>query len=88
MVWAIKFSEQSLKQLKKLDKKAQVKIFDYMESRVSTSVNPRQFGKALSYNKVGLWRYRIDDYRVICKIIDAEIVVLVLSIGHRKNIYD
>jgi len=50
--------------------------------------NPRNFGKQLSGDKAGLWRYRIEDFRVICRLQDEKLTVLVLAVGHRKEIYD
>jgi mRNA interferase RelE/StbE len=86
--WTINFSEVALKQLKKLDKQVTKRIIDYLENRISTAEDPKLQGKALSYNKSGLWRYRVGDYRVICQINDETITILVLGIGHRKDIYD
>lgn len=88
MSWTINFSEVALKQLKKLDKQATIRIIDYLEKRISITEDPKQQGKALAYNKSGLWRYRVGDYRVICQIDDKTITILVLEIGHRKDIYD
>lgn len=87
MDWKIKFSEFSQKQIKKLDKTIAKKIINYLKERVTTQSDPRTFGKPLLHDKSGLWRYRVDDYRIICKIEDKELVVLVLRLGHRKNIY-
>jgi mRNA interferase RelE/StbE len=56
-----------------------------MRERVTE--NPRNFGKELSANKAGLWRYRFADIRIVCKIDDAIVTVLVLRVGHRKNVY-
>jgi len=50
--------------------------------------NPRNFGKQLSGDKAGLWRYRIEDFRVICRLQDDTLVVLVVAVGHRKEVYD
>jgi len=86
--WTINFSEVALKQLKKLDKSMAKRIIDYLDKRISTAKNPKQQGKALAYNKAGLWRYRVGDYRIICQINDETITILVLQIGHRKEIYD
>ena len=88
MTWTINFSEVALKQLKKLDQSMAKRIIDYLDKRVSTARDPKQHGKALAYNKAGLWRYRVGDYRVICQINDETITILVLQIGHRKEIYD
>lgn len=88
MTWTINFSEVALKQLRKLDKQVTKRIIDYLEKRISTAENPKEQGKALTYNKSGLWRYRIGDYRIICQINDETITILVLEVGHRKDIYD
>lgn len=88
MAWKIKFSEFSLKQIKKLDKAIAKKIIRYLKDRVISQRDPRTFGKPLLHDKSGLWRYRVDDYRIICKIEDEGLVVLVLRLGHRKDIYE
>lgn len=75
------------KDLKKLDKSIQKKVSAYLDE-VAELENPRSRGKGLSSNLHGLWRYRVGDYRILCKIKDEELIILVLEVGHRKNIYD
>ena len=82
----IEYTETARKQLRKLDRAMQKRILDYMDE-VALLENPRSRGKALVENMRGLWRYRIGDYRVICEIQEARIIISVLKIGHRKNIY-
>ena len=82
----IEYTETSRKQLTKLDKTMQKRILDYMDE-VGHLENPRSRGKAFVDNMRGLWRYRIGDYRVICEIQESRIIISVLKIGHRKNIY-
>lgn len=82
----IEYTETARKQLKKLDKAMQKRILDYMDE-VALLENPRSRGKALVENMRGLWRYRVGDYRVICEIQESRIIISVLKIGHRKNIY-
>ena len=82
----IEYTETSRKQLTKLDKTMQKRILDYMDE-VGQLDNPRSRGKALVDNMRGLWRYRVGDYRVICEIQDSKIIISVLKIGHRTNIY-
>ena len=82
----IEYTETARKQLKKLDKTMQKRILDYMDE-VALLENPRSRGKALVENMRGLWRYRVGDYRVICEIQEARIIISMLKIGHRKNIY-
>ncbi len=82
----IQYTETARKQLEKLDKTIQKRILDYMDE-VGRLENPRSRGKALVENMRGLWRYRVGDYRVICEIQESRIIISVLKIGHRKNIY-
>jgi len=86
--WQVEWDERALKELKKIDKQAQKDIIGYLKKRILTEESPRRFGKALVGNKVGLWRYRIKDYRLICNIEDGNLVVLVLRASHRKNVYE
>ena len=87
MAWVIKWDKRALKELKKLDRPIQKKILHFLNTRIAPLENPRVSGKPLSYEKYGLWRYRLDDYRVICKIEDTDIVIIVMQVGHRKNVY-
>ena len=82
----VEYTETARKQLKKLDKTMQKRILDYMDE-VGRLENPRSRGKALVENMRGLWRYRVGDYRVICEIQESRIIISVLKIGHRKDIY-
>ncbi|MBQ7668072.1 MAG: type II toxin-antitoxin system RelE/ParE family toxin [Clostridia bacterium] len=87
MKYKVLFTERALKQFKKLDINVSSLIFGWIEKNIEGSSNPRMFGKALTGNKTGQWRYRIGDYRLLCEIRDKEIVALVLEVGHRKEIY-
>jgi mRNA interferase RelE/StbE len=86
--WTIQFRPSALKELKKLDKPTQKKILKFLNTRISPLDNPRIFGKALSYDKHGLWRYRVEDFRIICSINDETVLILVMQVGHRKKIYN
>ena len=88
MVYKVLFTERAKKQLKKLDKHIAALIIGWLEKNIEGSENPRVHGKGLVENKSGQWRYRVGDYRIICEIQDAEVIVLVLEIGHRRDIYE
>lgn len=88
MKYKVIFSDGALKQLKKIDRHIATLIIGWIEKNLNGTTNPRQFGKALMGNKAGQWRYRIGEYRVICKIIDKQVTILVLEIGHRRNVYE
>ena len=81
------YSEKFLKEVKKIDKHVQKKIFDYMDE-VAKLDDPRVRGKALVGNLAGFWRYRVGDYRVLCRIKENELIIFVVEVGHRKEIYE
>ena len=87
MAWNVDFLETAKKQLRQLDRQWQSAILDYMEDEIAPLSDPRSRGKSLTSNKRGLWRYRVGDYRVICKIEDDKLLILVLNVGHRRKIY-
>ena len=82
----ILYTPQATKEFLKLDKPVQKKIKSYMEE-VSQLENPPVRGKALVGNISGLWRYRVMDYRILCRIEDDKLIITVVSVGHRKEIY-
>ena len=88
MAWTIEYDPRAVKDLKKLDRKIQREILDYMDDRIATAKDPRAFGKPLRASKFGLWRYRVRDYRIICELQEKRLVVLVVAIGHRRTIYE
>ena len=87
MSWDYSFTERALKQLKKLDRTAQQRILEWLDKRIVGCDNPQQWGKELKGELSGLWRYRVGDYRIICQQQDEVFLVLVLRVGHRRNIY-
>ena len=87
MAWKVEFQKSATKQLRALDRPIQQRILTYFRTRVLSADDPRQLGKALTGDKVGLWRYRIGDYRAICRLEDERLVVLVLQLGHRREVY-
>ena len=87
MTWKVEFDDAAAKELRKLDKQIQQEILKYFRTRIATDEDPRRFGKPLSRELSGLWRYRLRNYRMVCQIEDGRLIVLVLRVAHRKNIY-
>ena len=85
--WRVEITRAAEKQIQKLNRAAQESIVRFLRERIRLAENPRQWGKPLDGDKVGLWRYRVGDYRLICDIKDPEITILVLELGHRKDVY-
>lgn len=88
MKYTVQYTVGAIKNLKKLDKHTQALILGWIEKNLMNCENPRQHGKSLTANRSGQWRYRVGDYRLICEIEDDKIVILILSIGHRREIYN
>ena len=87
MTWTVEFDEVAAKELRKLDRQTQREILSYFRQRITTNENPRRFGKPLSRELAGLWRYGVGDYRMICNIEDNKLIVLVVRVAHRKGVY-
>jgi len=88
LAWAIKYSETSERQLKKLDKSIALRVLDFMDERVAQLEHPRSQVKNLVGPKFGsYWRYRVGDIRVICDVKDEVVRILVVEIGHRREVY-
>jgi mRNA interferase RelE/StbE len=88
LTWTIEYDRRVLKDLKRLDRQAQLAILDYFDDRIASTEDPRVFGKPLKAAFAGLWRYRIGDYRAICRIEDHRMVVLVVRVAHRSTVYE
>lgn len=88
LTWIVEFDDAAAKELRKLDHQAQQEILRYLRKRIATDEDPRRFGKPLSRDLSGLWRYRVRNYRIICNIEDDKLVVLILRASHRKDIYE
>lgn len=86
MTWRIELSEDAEAELRKLDKPVRERIGKFID-RLAMSQDPREQGKPLQSGWAGCWRYRVGDYRLVCKLRDRELLVLVLKIGHRREVY-
>ena len=87
-MWIIEIDAGVKKDMKKLSATDQGRIFDFLESKLPNLTNPRSIGKALTGSFKSLWRYRVGDYRIICRIKDKTVTVVVIAVGHRRDIYD
>lgn len=87
MSYAVETTQRFDREFKKLDRYTQRMIKSWIDKNLSGCENPRALGKALSANRRGQWRYRIGDYRLICEIEDDQLIILALTVGHRREIY-
>jgi len=88
LAWTIEFDPFAAKQLAKLSKTDALRIRNFLRERLAPLENPRSLGLALQGARfAGVWRYRVGDYRVLCEIQDDRVVVLVVAIAHRRDVY-
>lgn len=86
MAWRIDFTKAADKALRKLDRQTAGRVLGELEE-IANLDDPRSRGKALTGNLAGLWRYRVGDYRVVCDIEDGVLVILVVDVAHRREVY-
>ncbi|HWK85004.1 MAG TPA: type II toxin-antitoxin system RelE/ParE family toxin [Caldimonas sp.] len=88
MAWRIEFDPAAAKELAKLDKPVARRITAFLGQCVATLADPRSLGEALRGDELGqFWKYRLGDYRIIARIVDKRVVIVVLRIGHRGDVY-
>jgi mRNA interferase RelE/StbE len=85
--WEVKLTPKATKQLSKLDKNSQRRIFSFLKKRLALRDDPRELGKKLTGTLADLWRYRVGDHRLVCELRDEQLLVLIVRVGHRKEIY-
>jgi len=88
MIYKVEYTKTAFKQLNKMDKKIATFIISYIDDKLVNCENPRLHGKALKGHLNDFWRYRVGDYRILAKIEDDRIVITIVEIGHRKDVYE
>lgn len=87
MGYQVRYEKEAQKALKKMDKFQARTILNWIEKNLLNTENPRQHGKGLVEDKSGYWRYRVGSYRLIADINEEEVIILILKVGHRRDIY-
>ncbi len=87
MTWQIKYLASVQKTVRKLDPQTRQRLHNFLEKRIASLEDPRMIGKALKGGEIDLWRYRVGDFRIVCELRDQELVVLVVRLGHRREVY-
>lgn len=88
MTYKVETTVRFDREFKRLDRYTQRMIKAWIDKNLVGCSDPRQHGKGLTANRSGHWRYRIGDYRLICEIRDSELVILALTVGHRREVYE
>ena len=87
MIYELKYEAKAVRQIKKLDPATRKLIRSWIEKNLLNTSDPKQHGKALSGTLSQYWRYRVGDYRILAEINDTEVVIIIIEIGHRREIY-
>ena len=88
MAWTVELDPAALKELRKLDRQVARRILTFLRERLAVIDDPRSIGEALRGDALGeYWKYRLGDYRIVSRIVDRRILILVLRIGHRRDVY-
>lgn len=87
MIYELRYEEKAVRQIRKLDPATRKLIKSWIEKNLLNTDNPGQHGKGLTGNLSQYWRYRVGDYRILAEIIDTKIVIIIVEVGHRRDIY-
>lgn len=87
MTYSVRFSKSADRELMRLDRQNRAQIMSWIKKKLLESEDPRRFGHALTADLSGYWSYRVGDYRLVCEIHDAVLVIVVVEVGHRRDIY-
>lgn len=87
-VWRVEFDKSASRDLRKLGHDTRRLILTYLRTRIAKADDPRRFGRSLTADHKGLWRYRVGEYRIVAKIENDRLIVLVVAVGHRREVYE
>ena len=87
MAWTLEYARSARKSVEKLDPETRRRIREFLENRLATLDDPRALGKPLKGPLATFWRYRVGDYRILCDVQDKRLVILVVAIGNRREVY-
>lgn len=88
MVWRIEFEAGAMKDLASMDKQVARRILTFLRDRVAQLDDVRSIGEALKGSKLGeFWKYRVGDHRIVARIEDQAVCILVVRIGNRREVY-
>jgi mRNA interferase RelE/StbE len=87
LTWKVEFLQSAERDLRRLERGTQHRILKFLRERIRDEEDPRRIGQAMVGHDAGRWRYRVGDYRLICQIQDENRRVLVLKVGHRREVY-
>jgi mRNA interferase RelE/StbE len=87
MSWTLRFNDKAAKDLQKFSSKDQARILSFLTDRAAERANPRELAKVLVGSNEQKWRFRVGDYRIVVQFEDDEMLILIIAIGHRREVY-
>lgn len=87
MTWTIQFLPDAARELRSLDRQVAARIIKTLEKRIASREDPRSLGAPLKGEHSGYWRWRIGHYRVVARIVDDRVTILIVRVAHRKDVY-
>lgn len=88
MAWSLELSPLAQKNLSQLDQQVARRILKFLHERIVPLDDPRSIGEALKGSRLGeFWKYRVGDYRIIARIEDGQVMIFVVRIGNRREVY-
>jgi mRNA interferase RelE/StbE len=88
LAWVVEFDPAAAKEMRKLDPPVARRIVEFLRDRLAVLDDPRSIGEALRGSTLGeFWKYRLGDHRVIARIVDRRVLIIVVRIGHRREVY-
>ena len=87
MAYRVELTKKARKQMRKLDRQVALFLTRWMKENLEGCDNPRRYGDSLTGNHHGQWRYRVGDYRIIAEIQDDKVLIMVVTVGHRREVY-
>ena len=87
MKYRVVYEREAIKSFSKIDKKQQILIISWIEKNLIDTDDPKKHGKALKGSLKNYWRYRVGNYRILADINDDQIKIIIINIGHRKDVY-
>jgi mRNA interferase RelE/StbE len=86
--WAYEFTPEAARQLRDLGPSVTTIVREFLDTRIRGATDPEQFGKPLRGEFKGFWRYRVRDYRLLCRLEKKVLIIVVVAVGHRSSIYE
>jgi len=87
LAWKIEVTDRAKKELSRTHPVEARRILRFLRESLEGTADPRQYGKPLKGRNSELWRYRVGDHRLVCHLRDERLLVLVLRIRHRREVY-